>query len=309
MSSNTSILVLGAGELGISVLQALCSHPQIINNKPHISVLLRSASPTTPAKEDQLSIVSSLNVSVVSADIASSSLSQLTLIFNQYHTIISCTGFGAPAGMQVKIAQAVLNAHVRRYIPWQFGLDYDATGKGSGQDLFDEQLDVRDLLREKENAETEWIIVSTGVFMSFLFNPDFVVDLQKRKVTALGSWDNAVTVTDVGDIGVITAGVAFAKPTVMNEVVYTAGETITYGRLAEVVEEALCEKVEREVLTVPMLEERVDKNPADGMAKYRLVFAKGTGTSWEVAKTWNHQNGMRTMHVGRYITDKLMQMQ
>lgn len=211
ISSNTFILVLGAGELGISVLQAISSHPQIINNKSHISVLLRSASPTTPAKRKQLSIISSLNVSILTADIASSSLSQLIAIFNQYHTIISCTGFAAPPGTQVKTAQAILNARVRWHIPWQFRLDYDAIGRGSGQDLFDEQLDVRDLLRREENAETEWIIFSTGLFMSFQFNPDFVVDLQRRKVTALGSWNHTVTVTDVTDIGAITARVSHLR--------------------------------------------------------------------------------------------------
>lgn len=308
MSSITSILVLGAGELGISVLQALSSHPQIINNKTPISVLLRSASPTTPAKQTQLSIISSLSISIISADITSSSLSELSVIFKRYHTIISCTGFGTPPGTQLKIAQAVLDAHVRRYIPWQFGLDYDAIGRGSGQDLFDEQLDVRDLLRGEENTETEWTIVSTGLFMSFLFYNDFVVDLQRRKVTALGSWDTAVTVTDVRDIGAVTAEVVLAEePKVKNEVVYTAGQTITYGRLVEIVEEALGGKVERELLTVPMLEGMLGRSPGDGMVKYRLVFAKGIGTSWDVDKTWNHQMGMRTMDIGPYISDNLVE--
>jgi NmrA-like family len=308
MPSNTSILVLGAGELGISVLQALSSHPRIINNnKTPISVLLRSTSPTNPSKQDQLSILYSLKIAIITADIVSSSVSDLTLIFQSHDTIISCTGFAAPPGTQLKITQAVLNARVRRYIPWQFGLDYDAIGRGSGQDLFDEQLDVRDLLRGNENPETEWIIVSTGLFMSFLFKPVFVVDLQRRKVTALGSWDNAVTVTGVADIGAITAEAVLAEPTVKNEVVYTAGETITYGRLAEVVEESLGGPVERKLLTVPMLKDVLDKNPGDGMAKYRLVFAKGIGASWEVAKTWNQQRGMQTLRIDKYIRNKPME--
>ena len=52
----------------------------------------------------------------------------------------------------------VLEADVKRYFPWQFGVDYDVIGRGSAQDLFDEQLDVRDLLRSQNRME--WVIVS-----------------------------------------------------------------------------------------------------------------------------------------------------
>lgn len=36
--------------------------------------------------------------------------------------------------------QAVLEAGVLSYFPWQFGVDYNAIGKGSSQELFDEML-------------------------------------------------------------------------------------------------------------------------------------------------------------------------
>ena len=91
-------------------------------------------------------------------------------------------------------------------MPWQFGVDYDVLGKGSAQDLFNEQLEVRELLRAQR--ATEWIIISTGMFTSFLFEPAFgVVDLAKNTVHALGSWDTQVTVTTPEDIGMLTATV------------------------------------------------------------------------------------------------------
>lgn len=59
--------------------------------------------------------------------------------------------------------------------------------------LVTEQLDVRDLLRSQ--SRTQWVIVSTGMFTSFLFEPAFgVVDLAHDTVRALGAWENAVTV-------------------------------------------------------------------------------------------------------------------
>jgi hypothetical protein len=140
--------------------------------------------------------------------------------------VIGCTGFVAGSGIQRKLAHAVLDASVKRNFPWQFGVDYDVIGRGSAQDLFDEQLDVRDLLRSQDR--TEWVIVSTGMFTSFLFEPSFdVVDRAQNTVHALESWDTAVTVTTPEDIGTLTAEILFAEPRVVNRIVYTAGDTIS----------------------------------------------------------------------------------
>lgn len=92
----------------------------------------------------------------------------------------------------------------KRYVPWQFGVDYDVVGRGSGQKVFDEQSDVRDMLRRQ--TATQWVIVSTGMFTSFLFEPAFgVVDLEHGKVHALGSWHNRLTITTSDNIGRLTA--------------------------------------------------------------------------------------------------------
>jgi hypothetical protein len=62
----------------------------------------------------------------------------------------------ADPGKQRDVAELrSLDAGVKRYFPWQFGVDYDVIGGGSAQDLFDEQLDVRDLLRSQDR--TEWL--------------------------------------------------------------------------------------------------------------------------------------------------------
>src|SRR6201999_2404391 len=174
-----------------------------------------------------------MGIAVEHADLATASAAELAAIMTRYHTVISCIGFAAGPGTQRKLAEAALAAQVPRYFPWQFGVDYDVIGRGSAQPLFDEQLDVRDLLRHQR--VTEWVIISTGMFTSFLFEPAFgVVDLAANTVHALGSWDTAVTVTTPDDIGVLTAEILLAEPRMANTVVYTAGDTITYGRLADI---------------------------------------------------------------------------
>jgi hypothetical protein len=177
---------------------------------------------------------------------------------------------------------------VKRYLPWQLGLDYDAIGSGSGQELFDEQIDVRDLLRgqQGQNGEgkgkgTEWVIVSTGLFMSFLFEEGCMVDFtwqrkeKKAKAVGLGAWGNTVTVTDVPDAGRVVAEIVLGEgrwARVRDQVVFTEGERITY--------EGLVGFVEKDLLTMQRLEDVVRQRLDDGIAKYRLVFARGAGASW-----------------------------
>lgn len=209
----------------------------------------------------------------------------------------------------MKITTAVLGAGVKRFIPWQFGVDYDIVGRGSAQPVWDEQLDVRDILRNQKGTSTEWIIISTGIFMSFLFEEFFgvVEGLGSGDVVvrALGGWENKVTVTTPRDIGRLTAEIVFWEPRVVDQVVYTAGETVSYGRVAEIVEGVVGEKVRREVWSVGMLEEALRRDPGDVVQRYRVVFAVGKGVSWGVGKTFNVRNGIEVQDVKGYAEENL----
>lgn len=275
--SNGSILVLGAGELGMAVVRGLAERAASSSGTT-ITVLLRPSTIDSddPGKQKNIAELRSLGVDFLPGDLVESSAADLSALFEGFHTVVSCCGFVAGPGFQTKLTRAVLDAGVERHIPWQFGVDYDVIGRGSAQDLWDEQLDVRDLLRSQDR--TEWVIVSTGMFTSFLFEPSFgLVDLAGNTVRALGSWDTAVTVTTPEDIGALTAEVCFAEPQVANSVVYTAGDTITYARLADTVDSVLGRTVRRVEWSVLQLKEELSEDPEDPIKKYRVVFAEGRG--------------------------------
>jgi hypothetical protein len=303
----SSILVLGAGELGTEVLKSLAAHPSSKNTQ--ISVLLRPSTinSTDASKAADVAAIQALGITLVPGDIVQSSPAELAQLFAPYHTVISCTGFIAGPGTQMKIAKAALEGGVKRYFPWQFGVDYDVLGRGSAQDLFDEQLDVRDLLRGQ--SATEWVIVSTGMFTNFLFEPSFgVVVLDGGEgggplVRGLGGWENKVTVTTAGDIGMLTAEIVFKEPRIVNQVVYTAGETISYGRLANVVEHIVGRPVEREEWPVEWMESELQKDPENVLWKYRVVFGKGKGMSWKEAETFNAEQGIQTADVEEWARE------
>jgi hypothetical protein len=304
---SSKILVIGAGELGTQVLHFLASHPNRKN--ADISVLLRpsSISSTDPTKLSELATLRSLSISLVPSDIATATESDLSTVFKAYDTIISCTGFAAGPGTQLKLARAVLSAGVARYIPWQFGVDYDIIGRGSAQELFDEQLDVRDILRGQ--SKTKWVIISTGMFTSFLFEPWFgVVDFENSTVVALGALENRVTVTGVEDIGRFTAEIVLGSGSekgFANGPVYVAGDTISYGELADLVERVSGRAFERRVRTVQAVREDLKKDPGNVLYKYQVVFGEGRGVAWHVEGTWNARLGMRGVTAEEWARENL----
>jgi hypothetical protein len=279
------ILVLGAGELGLAVLRGLAARS---SESASITVLLRQAAAQSSSveKHREIQTIKALGVGIETADIAAASVEELAAVMGGFDTVISCAGFAAGRGTQRKLTEAALTAGLKRYIPWQFGVDYDLIGRGSPQDLFDEQLDVRDLLRAQ--SRTEWVIISTGMFTSFLFDPAFgIVDLESGKVNALGSFDTKVTVTTPQDIGTLTAAIVLHNPRLINQVVYTAGDTLTYGGLADLVERVIGRKIERRELGVQHLLAELAEKPDDSLRKYRAVFALGRGVAWDVERTFN----------------------
>lgn len=229
--------------------------------------------------------------------------STLRQTFKPFHTVICCTGMYAPPETQIKIAKAVLAAGVKRYFPWQFGIDYDIIGRNSSQNLFDSQLDVRDLLRAQ--STTQFVIVSTGMFISFLFEPSFgLVNEDRSVVTGIGSWENAITVTSPQDIGRVVAEIALAHP-YTHGVVYTSGDTISMSQLADVVENATGKNVTRKLKTVPDLRAELAESPEDGMRKYRVVFAEARGVAWSKMESFNVVHGMNTQTVQEWASQNL----
>lgn len=296
-----NILVLGAGELGLPVPRNLARRARDVAGA-RIGVLLRASAVESdaPMKRRDINEIRDLGIEVVVGDLVKSSINELASVFTRCDPLIGCAGYAAGIDTPMKLARAALQARIPRYFPWQFGVDFDLIGRGSPQDIFDAQLDVRELLRVQN--ETEWVIISTGMFMSYLFEPDFgVVDLENSEVHALGSLDTAVTVTTPDDIGTLTADVVFVEPAVRNEIVFLAGDTVTYGDVADKLEVALQRPFSRLEWTVPYLMEELARDPQNMMRKYRAAFAQGRGVAWDKAGTFNQRHAIPVTDVAAWI--------
>lgn len=304
-TTSENILVLGAGELGLPVLRNLALRAKDVKGTK-ISVLLRESTLTSdePGKKLVIKEIRNLGINIVTGDLVMNSVDDLASLFAQFDTVVGCTGYAAGINTPMKLAQAALQARIPRYFPWQFGADFDAIGRGSPQDIFDAQIDVRDLLRSQH--ETEWVIISTGIFMSYLFEPDFgVVDLQNDTVHALGSIDNTMTLTTPDDIGTLTAAIVFNTPRIRNEIVYIAGDTLTYADVADKLQSALGRPFSCTEWSEQYLMDKLALNPQDMMSKYRAVFAQGRGVAWDKKQTFNERHNIPVTDVAAWINANL----
>jgi uncharacterized protein YbjT (DUF2867 family) len=302
LQPTTKILVLGAGELGTAFIPHLAALPHT-----HITVAVR-----TPSKYANLQ---STNVSLLGLDLGAPS-EILVPTFADFDIVVSCTGFGQPPDTLTKLANEILAAGEARkttgrsrlwFFPWQWGVDYDVTGDGEGKmPVFGAQVQVRKLLREKaEASNVKWTIISTGMFMSFLFENWWGVvqrgEEGKITVRALRDWNHKVTVTDVDDIGKVLARVIAGDVEANNRVLYAAGDTVSYGQLAEIVERATGDKVQREEWSIPYLENELTKDPENGTLRYRLVFARD-GVWWDKKVSLNQRLGIASTDVETYAS-------
>lgn len=299
--TSKNILVLGAGELGLPVLRNLARKAKDVEGA-RINVLLRASAIESrePNKRNDIAEIRDLGIEIVSGDLVKSSIDELSAVFARYDTVIGCAGYAAGIDTPMKLARAALQARIPRYFPWQFGVDFDVIGRGGPQDIFDAQLDVRELLRSQR--QTEWVIISTGMFMSYLFEPEFgVVDLQNDAVHALGTLDTAVTLTTPEDIGALTAEIVFATPRIRNEIVYLAGDTVTYGEVADKLQAGLGRPFKRSAWSVEYLLDELARDPQNMMRKYRAAFAQGRGMSWDKGGTFNQRKGIPVTDVASWI--------
>ena len=300
------ILVLGAGELGMPVLRSLAQRAKDVDGVT-ISVLLRAsaAASNVPDKQRDVAEIRDLGIDIIIGDLVKSSIDELAAVFGQYDIVIWCAGYAAGIDTPMKLARAALQAQIPRYFPWQFGVDFDVIGRGSPQDIFDAQLDVRELLRGQH--KTEWVIISTGMFMSYLFEPEFgVVDLEEHAVHALGSLDTAVTLTTPDDIGVLTAEVVFTQPRIRNDIVYLAGDTVTYGEVADKLQAALGQPFSRSAWSEEYLLGELARDPHNMMRKYRAAFAQGRGVAWDKSGSFNAQRAIPVTDVASWIDANLI---
>ena len=99
--------------------------------------------------------------------------------------------------------------------------------------------------------------------------------------------------------------IVFAEPRFRNEVVYIAGDTVSYGQVADIVERVTGKNVKRELWGIDFLKAESTADPENVTKKYRVVFAEGKGLSWGLETTFNGKRGNEVTDVESFAEKNL----
>ncbi len=106
MADTISILVLGAGELGMAVLRGLARN-SARSRGTTLTVLLRPSTICSPdpVKQRDSAELRSIGVEFQPGDLVEGSVADDSALFKEFHTVIGCTGFVAGRSIQLKLAR------------------------------------------------------------------------------------------------------------------------------------------------------------------------------------------------------------
>lgn len=86
----------------------------------------------------------------------------------------------------------------------------------------------------------------------------------------------------------------FTEPIIQNEIVYIAGDTVNYTKLAEIVDRIHGKTFKRELWSSAQLKQEYHEDPGNALKQYRPVWAEGKGVAWDVHSTFNGKKGIKT---------------
>jgi uncharacterized protein YbjT (DUF2867 family) len=275
------VLVIGSGEVGLSILKAVVAHPKL-----DAALLVRPSSLMDLAKKARFDELRALGVEFVLGD-ANDPSDKLATAFTGFHTVVSAVSASSAdlEASQCNLIHAAKAAGVKRFIPSEFGFDLTQVGRGSSlASVADKKLDTRMLLYQ---SGLDYILIYTGYLTEKVFKKFNGVDLSNKVITAPGpaGFETRISTISVEDAGRATAELIARDDIHKQEVRLTAG-TITFNDIADIVEEFLQSKIKRVVW--PLNEIEAD---ASAPAAFARMFSNEKGTHWDKNNTWNIQVG------------------
>ena len=107
------------------------------------------------------------------------------------------------------------------------------------------------------------------------------------------------------DIGALTAEICLFQPTIVNSVVYTAGDTISYARLADTVRPCLAGRCSGSSGRCPGWNGSWPGPPTTSSCSTAWRLPDGTGVSWDMDRTFNAQQSIGVVDVEQWMRANL----
>ena len=224
----TAIALIGAnGNLGPSVLNALLT---TTNPTLSITVISRKSSKST--------YPSTVTVKYISND---QTHDELVSVLTGQDALITTFG-GTNSALQIKLADACVEAGVKRFVPADFGsCDSSSELALELMPLYREKAKVREYLQKlAKEGKLSWTSLVTGHFFDFgLEGGLLLMDIKKHKVTMIDGGEVMWSTSTLGRVGEAVVAVLRKEEETKNKMLYVQTFCISQKQLLEV-----CEKVQ-----------------------------------------------------------------
>ena len=190
---------------------------------------------------------------------------------HRIRTILSAIGRTPPPNPQLALIDAPKAAGVTRFLPADFGSDYDAMPRDAP--LFDSfakpKIDIREAVKA---SGLEWTFIANGWFAEVLFGLPFMgVDLKARTVSAPVFFDTTASVTALKDIVRLTAAVLIDPANINRQLYFRPTVHIRADRAGAGA--ATGDKVTRKVWPKKEFEAVIASKPLDMAARCAAIPA------------------------------------
>lgn len=279
------VLVGATGNLGPHLLQQLNAAPDI-----NARVLARptSAILKNPPKD----------VSIITADFDSKD--SLAEALKGVDAIVFSTGVGGFLA-QKTFLDAAIAAGVKRFIPSEFGSDYNNVN-AQKMAVFGEKMEARKAIVERaDRGEITWTALSNGPFLEWCINNGFLgVNAKDKTAILYDGGKNYFSCSSFPDIGKAVVGILRHPEETKNKVVYMQSYRLTIQKLVEVVEKIIGAKLTKSEKSTVELEREAGEKIAQGdfSALYdqvrRVIFGEGFGSDFQ-GRTSNELLGVKEL--------------
>ncbi|KAL8860196.1 MAG: hypothetical protein Q9178_003460 [Gyalolechia marmorata] len=224
MSTIITVALAGAtGNLGPAILD------QLLNAGFKVTVLTRTGT--------NHSFPSSVHVAHVDYD----SLDSLTDALQGHDAVVSTLATVAIA-VQLRLVQAAAKAHVKRFIPSEFGSN-TLNQKAAALPVFADKVKVQaTLAKEASSAGLTYTLICNGPFLDWGIMVGFIMNLKDRSIDLFDGGDRYFSATTIATIGKAVAGVLHHPEETANRAVYIHDTATTLKKLSALGKKATADK-------------------------------------------------------------------
>ncbi|KAL8760705.1 MAG: hypothetical protein Q9184_003128 [Pyrenodesmia sp. 2 TL-2023] len=224
MTTITKVALAGAtGNLGPAILD------QLLKADFEVTVLTRTGSNhSLPA-----------NVHVAHVDYES--LDSLAQAIQGQDAVVSTLGSAAFA-LQLRLLKAAAKAHVKRFIPSEFGSN-TLNEKTAALPVFADKVKVQAALKEEASSSgLTYTLICNGPFLDWGIAVGFVMNLKGKTIDLFDGGDRYYSATTLATIGKAVAGVLNNLEETKNRAVYVHDTVLTQKQLSALGKKATANK-------------------------------------------------------------------